>query len=94
MADYEKALAEYLEIERFIEKNKMYEKVDSTCAEICELYITLGNYDMAKYYFQKAKLSTKASELKLKLDEWEKEQKSIKIELPVIPQEETEVPAP
>ena len=90
MADYEKALAEYLEIERFIEKNKMYEKVDSTCAEICELYITLGNYDMAKYYFQKAKLSTKASELKLKLDEWEKEQKSIKIELPVIPQEETE----
>ena len=84
MGEYEKAINVYLDMEKFVEKNKLYSKrstiKDVNYVEISDLYIELGDYNQAKYFYDTSGDNPKKPELKRKLEQLAKTQNKLSFE--------------
>ncbi len=82
--DLKQAINIYLDMEKFVEKNKMYSKQstikDVNYVEISEMYIELGDYQQAKYFYDTSGDNAKKPELKRKLEILGREQNKISVE--------------
>ena len=84
--EYENAIETNREVLRIIEKNKLYNQkqtvVNTAYSDLCDMYIELGDYQQAKYYYDiSLQNGNNRPELKNKMDELGKKQKAIKLEL-------------
>ena len=82
--DLKQAINIYLDMEKFVEKNKLYSKQsvirDVNYVEISEMYAELGDYQQAKYFYDTSGDNPKKPELKKKLEMLAREQNRISVE--------------
>ena len=73
LGDLKQAINVYLDMEKFVEKNKLFSKQstirDVSYVEISEMYVELGDYQQAKYFYDTSGNNPKKVELKKKLEE-------------------------
>ena len=97
MGEYEKAINVYLDMEKFVEKNKLYSKRstirDVNYVEISELYLELGDYEQAKYFYDTSGENTRKFEIKRRLDQLAKNKNKIDVVQELYPAPENSVPA-
>ena len=84
LGDLKQAINVYLDMEKFVEKNKLFSKQstirDVSYVEISEMYVELGDYQQAKYFYDTSGNNPKKVELKKKLEALAKEQNKISVE--------------